>query len=64
MMKVVVLGDFKAGKSTIIKRLFLRKPILPRRHAECTAVPTYITNGEALPDCNSGNVKKMAARLW
>lgn len=45
MMKVVVLGDFKAGKSTIINRLFLRKPILPRRHAECTAVPTYITNG-------------------
>ena len=44
-MKVVVLGDFKAGKSTIINRLFLRQPILPRRHAECTAVPTHIMNG-------------------
>ena len=44
-MKVVVMGDFKAGKSTIINQLFLRQPILPRRHAECTAVPTHIMNG-------------------
>lgn len=45
LMKVVVLGDFKAGKSTIINRLFLNEPILPRRCAECTAVPTHIMNG-------------------
>lgn len=44
-MKVTVLGDFKAGKSTILNRLFLKEPLLPVDYGECTAVPTQIANG-------------------
>lgn len=45
LMKVCVLGDFKAGKSTLINRLFLRRPLLPTEFSECTAVPTHVMNG-------------------
>lgn len=44
-LKVVVLGDFKAGKSTLINRLFIRKEMLPTDHLEATAVPTHLSNG-------------------
>ncbi|MCI7005601.1 MAG: dynamin family protein [Akkermansia muciniphila] len=45
LMKVTVLGDFKAGKSTILNRLFLKEPLLPVDFSECTAVPTQLANG-------------------
>ena len=45
-MKVVVLGDFKAGKSTLLNRMFIRKNLLPTNFAEATAVPTHLSNGE------------------
>lgn len=41
-LKVAVIGNFKAGKSTIINRLFLHEPLLPTEYSECTAVPTEI----------------------
>ena len=44
-LKVVVLGDFKAGKSTLLNRLFIRKDMLPTDHLEATAVPTHLSNG-------------------
>lgn len=44
-MKVVVLGDFKAGKSTLINRLFIRKDMLPTDYLEATSVPTHLSNG-------------------
>ena len=47
-LKVAVLGDFKAGKSTIINTLFLKEELLPRDYAESTAVPTYISSGSPL----------------
>lgn len=47
-MKVVVLGDFKAGKSTLLNRVFLKEELLPRDHLEATAVPTYVRSGEPL----------------
>lgn len=47
-LKVAVLGDFKAGKSTIINTLFLKEELLPRDYAESTAVPTYISSGSQL----------------
>ncbi len=46
-LKVVVLGDFKAGKSTLLNRLFLRRELLPTDYQEATAVPTYISNGSS-----------------
>lgn len=45
LMKVTVLGDFKAGKSTILNQLFLKEPLLPVDYSECTAVPTQLANG-------------------
>lgn len=45
-LKVVVLGDFKAGKTTIINELFLKEALLPRDYTEATAVPTYVCAGE------------------
>lgn len=47
-MKVVVLGDFKAGKSTLLNGVFLKEELLPRDHMEATAVPTYVRSGEPL----------------
>lgn len=47
-LKVAVLGDFKAGKSTIINTLFLKEELLPRDYAESTAVPTYVSSGSPL----------------
>lgn len=44
-LKVVVLGDFKAGKSTLINALFLKQNLLPVDILESTAVPTHLTNG-------------------
>lgn len=44
-LKVVVLGDFKAGKSTLLNRLFIRKDMLPTDHLEATAVPTHLSRG-------------------
>ena len=44
-LKVVVLGEFKAGKSTLLNRLFIRKDMLPTDHLEATAVPTHLSNG-------------------
>lgn len=44
-LKVVVLGDFKAGKSTLLNRLFIRKDMLPTDHLEATAVPTHLSSG-------------------
>lgn len=44
-LKVVVLGDFKAGKSTLLNRLFIHKDMLPTDHLEATAVPTHLSNG-------------------
>lgn len=43
--KVAVIGDFKAGKSTLINRLFLKDALLPTDYQECTAVPTRIMSG-------------------
>ena len=45
VFKVVFLGDFKAGKSTVINKLFLRQDLLPYDVLETTAVPTHIRNG-------------------
>lgn len=47
-LKVAVLGDFKAGKSTIINTLFLKEELLPRDIEEATAVPTYVIAGSPL----------------
>ncbi len=44
-LKVVVLGDFKAGKSTLINTLFLKQNLLPTDILEATSVPTHISNG-------------------
>lgn len=44
-LKVTVLGNFKAGKSTIINKLFLHDNLLPTDYSECTAVPTQIAAG-------------------
>lgn len=44
-LKVVVLGDFKAGKSTLLNRLFIHQDMLPTDHLEATAVPTHLSNG-------------------
>ncbi len=44
-LKVVVLGDFKAGKSALINTLFLKDNLLPVDYLEATAVPTHLTNG-------------------
>lgn len=43
--KVVVLGEFKAGKSTLINSLFLKERLLPVDYQEATAVPTHLCNG-------------------
>lgn len=45
-LKVVVLGDFKAGKSTLINTLFLKDNLLPVDYLEATAVPTHLSSGE------------------
>ena len=45
-LKVVVLGDFKAGKSTLLNRLFLKTNLLPTEYLEATAVPTCLSEGE------------------
>lgn len=50
-LKVVVLGDFKAGKSTLLNRLFLKRELLPTDYLEATAVPTYLSNGAAQRLC-------------
>lgn len=44
-MKIVVLGDFKAGKSTLINTLFLKEKLLPTDYQEATAVPTWLSSG-------------------
>jgi len=44
--RVLVVGEFKRGKSTLINAL-LGDDILPRRVAECTAVLTLIRHGDA-----------------
>ncbi|MEG2971648.1 MAG: dynamin family protein [Akkermansia sp.] len=44
-LQVTVLGEFKAGKSTLINRLFLRQNLLPIDILEATAVPTHIRSG-------------------
>ena len=36
-LRVVVLGDFKAGKSTLINTLFLKDNLLPVDYLEATA---------------------------
>lgn len=45
-LKITVLGDFKAGKSTLLNRLFLRQSLLPTAVAESTAIPTILRSGE------------------
>ena len=47
-LRVAVLGDFKAGKSTLINRVFLNENLLPVDVLEATAVPTYLSSGEPL----------------
>ncbi len=44
-LKIVVMGDFKTGKSTLINRVFLKKDLLPVEYKEATAVPTRIREG-------------------
>ena len=44
-LKVTVLGDFKAGKSTLLNHLFLQQALLPTDVAESTAVPTVLCDG-------------------
>lgn len=44
-LKVTVLGDFKAGKSTLLNHLFLQNALLPTDVAESTAVPTVLCDG-------------------
>lgn len=44
-LKIVVLGDFKAGKSTLINTLFLKEKLLPTDCLEATAVPTWLSSG-------------------
>ena len=44
-LKIVVLGDFKAGKSTLINTLFLKEKLLPTDYQEATAVPTWLSSG-------------------
>lgn len=44
-LKIVVMGDFKVGKSTLINRVFLKKDLLPVEYKEATAVPTRISAG-------------------
>lgn len=46
-LKVTVLGDFKAGKSTLLNHLFLQRALLPTSVAESTAVPTVLCNGDS-----------------
>lgn len=43
--KVAVIGQFKAGKSTLINRVFLKENILFTDLMEATAVPTEIERG-------------------
>ena len=45
-LKVVVIGDFKTGKSTLINRLFLKRNVLPVDYLEATAVPTHLSSGQ------------------
>ncbi len=45
-LRVVVLGDFKTGKSTLINTLFLKDNLLPVDYLEATAVPTHLSSGE------------------
>ncbi len=45
-LKVVVIGDFKTGKSTLINRLFLERNVLPVDYLEATAVPTHLSSGQ------------------
>lgn len=45
-LKITFLGDFKAGKSTLLNRLFIGKQLLPTAVAESTAVPTLLRTGE------------------
>jgi GTPase Era involved in 16S rRNA processing len=44
--RIAVTGEFKAGKSTLINKLFLKKNILFTDTQEATAVPTEITFGK------------------
>ncbi len=44
-LKIVVMGDFKSGKSTLINKVFLKKDLLPIDYREATAVPTRLTDG-------------------
>lgn len=44
-LKITVLGDFKAGKSTLLNHMFLQSNLLPTEVAESTAVPTVLCNG-------------------
>ena len=45
-LKIVVMGDFKTGKSTLINKVFLKKDLLPVEYREATAVPTHLTEGD------------------
>lgn len=45
-LKIAFLGDFKAGKSTLLNRLFIGQQLLPTNVAESTAVPTLLRAGE------------------
>lgn len=42
---IAVIGDFKAGKSTLLNRLFLNADYLPTDTLSATAVPTYLSSG-------------------
>jgi len=44
--KIAVVGEFKAGKSSLINRVFLKEDILFTDIMEATAVPTEICYGE------------------
>lgn len=54
-LKIVVMGDFKTGKSTLINKVFLKKDLLPVEFREATAVPTRIREGEPNLKVFSGN---------
>ncbi len=47
-IKIVVMGDTKAGKSSFINRVFLRRDILPIGLLETTAVPVELRSGAPL----------------
>jgi septin family protein len=42
---IVIVGEFKRGKSTVLNAL-LGRPVLPQKAAPCTAIITQITYGE------------------